>query len=94
MRSRSCAVTPVATGARGDCDRIELTDDERRRGWEATDDGAGADLSEGHDADRSQFPERRGPITNRPNSLRRRQVADPPVQVQPELLEQHLVGGG
>jgi hypothetical protein len=27
-------------GAFGDCDMVELTDDERRRGWEATDDGA------------------------------------------------------
>jgi hypothetical protein len=27
-------------GALGDCDRIELTDDERRQGWEATDDDA------------------------------------------------------
>jgi len=27
-------------GTFGDCDQIELTDDERRRGWEATEDDA------------------------------------------------------
>jgi hypothetical protein len=50
-------------GAFGDCDRIELTDDERRRGWEATDDGAKinkSNLFNGRDEIMSEYTTPRG----------------------------------